>query len=263
MTQKPFILLTNDDGIDAPGLRALCSAVATVARVEVVAPDGQRSAAGHSISVLKDMKYRTVDVNGAQSGHALSGTPADCVKLAVAHLFKDKPDIIISGINPGANIGNSIHYSGTVAAAREGAMYGIPSIALSVGYIRRNPVIYFETAAQFALQLIEMVLKNGLPPRTILNVNVPNLPFEQINGVVITRQGNCVYVDEMESLHENGMVHTFRNVGAKSIPSEEGEDYDDLVLAEGKISITPMHYDLTHHEFLDDLRKWIDTSSHE
>jgi 5'-nucleotidase len=260
MTARPLILLTNDDGIEAPGLSALREAMARIADVEVVAPTEQCSAASHALSVLKDMSYRRIELQGGGMGHSLTGMPADCVKLALTCLFERKPDLVISGINRGANVGNNILYSGTVAAALEAAMLGVPAIAVSLDWDRVAPTLHFETAAECAVRLVPLVVGRGLPCGVILNVNVPNLPAGEIRGVAVTRQGHGMFIDAMEASPggDGGAVEAYRNVGEIMIYTEEGEECDDRAVRDGKISITPLHYDLTRHDFRETLRGWLE-----
>jgi 5'-nucleotidase len=259
MTPPPFILLTNDDGIDSPGLAALHDAVAPLGRVEIVAPTIERSAASHAVSIRKDLSYRRVERDGAPWGHALDGTPADCVKLGLTGLFDRRPDIVLSGINPGANLGNNILYSGTVSAAREAAMYGVPAIAVSVQKRPQPPggELHFETAARFVVRLIPQVLEHGLPKGVLLNVNVPNLPPEEIAGVVASRQGRTTFIDEMQPQSLNGTTHAFSNIGTVILRSEPEElDCDDVVLTRKMISVSPLGFDLTHEGTRREIAAW-------
>jgi 5'-nucleotidase len=264
MAKRPLILLTNDDGIHAPGLRVLWEFARQLGDVEVVAPDTERSAVGHGVTILKDMTCHRIESDGQFWGYGLEGLPADCVKLGVTELFERKPDLVISGINPGANLGNNILYSGTVAAAREAAMQGVPAIAISV---RRGPYPgddpeagpRFENAGRFVLELAPKVLEHGLPPGVILNVNVPNIPEKEIGEVIISRQGHTRFVDFMEpsdALDGRGW-QMFNNVGKALLRSEPHlEENDDVVLGRGNISITPLQFDLTCEGFRNDLAGW-------
>ena len=250
------ILLTNDDGIDAPGIRALYEHVVKIAQVTVVAPVDERSAVGHAIS-LKDLALVERKSQGKTWGYGLErGTPADCVKFAVTHLMKEPPHLVLSGINRGQNTGNSILYSGTVAAAIEGTMFGIPSIAVSLAAL--SPLIpYFDYAARFTASLSRLILGRGLPEGVLLNVNVPNLREQEIQGIVISRQGKSMFEDFFKDQGKRNGLPSFRNVGGKMLSSPEGEDFDDLVLKQNKISITPLQYDLTHHKLRTELDRWI------
>jgi 5'-nucleotidase len=251
------ILISNDDGIDAPGLSALYDAVKGLGEVTVIAPVVERSAVGHAIS-FENLQLEKRLRDGKEWGYALDGTPADCVKLGITTVMKEKPHLVISGINRGANTGNSILYSGTVAAAMEGTMYGIPSMAVSLAARRQgHEHVDYSTAARFASRLAQCVLKKGLPAGVLLNVNIPHVPDDQIQGVVISRQGQSMYVDVFQSLGERAGIAAFKNIGDEMIPSPGGEDADDVVLQQNKISITPLHYDLTLHHFREELERWV------
>ncbi|GAB4312224.1 MAG: 5'/3'-nucleotidase SurE [Candidatus Sumerlaeia bacterium] len=257
--QPLHILVSNDDGIDAPGLAALVEALHSVGRVTVVAPARERSAVGHAISVYNDlMLHKKYSEDGTLFGYALDGTPADCVKWAVTTLLRDDPaDLVVSGINWGQNIGNNIIYSGTVAAAREGAMFGIPSMAVSLSALR-SETPHFMTAAAFAAQLAPLLKEVHLPPGVLLNVNVPNLPRHQVQGIVVSRMGKAMFLDEFEIAGDKAEFVAVRNVGKRFLPTEGGaEDHDDQVLQANKISITPLQYDLTHHDYRRELERWL------
>lgn len=275
------VLLANDDGVEAPGLWALYQAVSRVADVTVVAPASERSAVGHSISVFNEVTLRRHLRNGRFWAYGLDGTPADCVKMALSTIMKDAPpDLVISGVNRGQNTGTSILYSGTVAAAREATMSGFPAIAVSLAVtaplagiepvgggkegpgsppprdLARTPEEY-AVAAEFAARLAGTVAARKLPKGTLLNVNVPMVPADQIAGVVVSKMGHSVFVDEFKVISESAEAVAYRNVGDKLIPSAEAGDWDDTVLHQKKISVSPLHYDLTHHEFLQQLRSWL------
>lgn len=255
----PTILLTNDDGYDAPGLGALHGAISKIAKVEVVAPETQCSAASHAVSVYRDMSYRRIEIRDGFQAHSLTGMPADCVKLALTRLLERKPDLVISGINRGANAGNDILYSGTVAAAIEAAMLGVPSFAVSLAWrSSHQETMHFGAAADFAAEVALLVMRQGLPKGTILNVNVPNLPKDEIKGIVVSRQGKGMYIDVMEPSITEGEISAFRNIGGDIIHSDSalGEDCDDIVVRDGFISVTPLHFDLTYHPFRETLREW-------
>jgi 5'-nucleotidase len=269
------VLLSNDDGVDAPGLAALYDAVSLVAETTVVAPASERSAVGHAISVYNNITLQTRERDGRVWAYAIDGTPADCVKMALTTIMKDAPpDLVISGVNRGQNTGTSILYSGTVAAALEATMAGFPAMAVSLAvhapfmgdpaglglpadsrHLARTPE-EFAYAARFAARLAQLVVKRGLPKGVLLNVNVPMLPAEKIAGVAISKMGHSVFVDEFKIVGETAGVVAYKNIGNQLIHSAEGDDWDDLVLRQRKISITPLHYDLTHHHFLEELRAW-------
>ncbi|MGB9692838.1 MAG: 5'/3'-nucleotidase SurE [Candidatus Sumerlaeaceae bacterium] len=270
------VLLTNDDGIEAPGLWALYEEFSKFADVTVVAPSAERSAVGHAITVFNEISLREHSREHGRQAYAVDGTPADCVKMALSVILKDSPpDIVISGINRGQNTGTSIIYSGTVAAAIEATMNGFKAIAVSLAIraanspensqqvgtlkdVARVPADY-SFAAKFTARLARIVVSRGLPPGVLLNVNIPALPEDKIKGVVVARMGQSVFVDEFKAVGERAGVIAYRNVGDRLIHSQEGEDWDDLVLREKKIAITPLHYDLTHHHFLEELKRWVES----
>jgi 5'-nucleotidase len=249
---EPSILITNDDGIFASGIYALKQAMESLGRVTVVAPLSEKSAVGHAITISDPLRVETVERNGSFFGYAVNGTPADCVKLAVAALCEQKPDLVVSGINLGPNTATNILYSGTVSAAAEGAMLGIPSLAVSVATFSKTA---FEPAARFIVKLAEEVLRRGLPEGTLLNVNVPAVPQEEIRGIRMTRQGKGGYTtafDKRNDLHNR----TYYWQGGKHNQLDFGLDVDDSAVMENYISVTPVHYDLTNHAFLKDLQAW-------
>lgn len=275
------ILIANDDGVDAPGIWALYKEISKIADTTVVAPASERSAVGHAISVYNEITLRRHIREEAPWAYGIDGTPADCVKMALTTIMKDSPpDLVISGINRGQNTGTSILYSGTVAAALEATMSGIPALAVSLAVLTpfqgeklsstpdsavelafnrtlaRTPED-FAVAARFAARLAGTVQKRGLPKGVLLNVNVPFVPENQLRGVVVSKMGHSVFVDEFQVVNEVGGVIAYRNIGDRLIPSTAGDDWDDLVLRENKVSITPLHYDLTHHHFVEELRKWM------
>lgn len=241
MTQ-PLILATNDDGIGAPGLLALVEALSTVGEVVVFAPDRQQSAVGHCVSL-----HRPLRVTRLRDGwHMVDGTPTDCVMLAVRRLLGRKPDLVVSGVNAGANLGDDVTYSGTVAGAYEGMLLGMPAFAVST--VAYKPV-HFETAARFAEKLARYILANGLPEETALNVNVPDLPYGQLEGVAVTRMGRRNYQDEIVERHDpRGQLYYWIGGAAPTHYPEEGTDF--AAIEKKMISVTPLHRDLTNHAAL-------------
>ncbi len=263
MKKKIKILISNDDGIDAPGLNELRDALEKVGEVTVVAPSSEKSAASHCISINKHMKCKEKFVNGKLIGWTFDGTPVDCVKFAVTFLMKDNlPDIVVSGINRGQNTSNNIIYSGTVAAALEGAVLGIPAIAVSLNS-RSEDRSDYKFAAKFIGEIIPHVVKKGLPNGTILNINIPSLPENEIKGIEITKQGQGCFIDlfikaDEGSRKSNEDEIIVKNIGMEMKFSEEPDENDDRVLFhKNKISITPLHYDFTCHSLRKDLKKWI------
>jgi len=245
--RRPKILLVNDDGAEAPGLWALFGQIATIADPVVVAPAREQSARGHAITVRRDMALEELRHRGRKVGYQLGGTPADCVKLALAHLYRGRISMVISGINWGANVGHNILYSGTVGAALEGAMYGLPAIAVSLRDDLEPPP-HFDAAARVARRLAEDILQHGLPAGVILNVNVPNLPLRDMAGTAITRQGQESYIDLFVIRRSADGSRHCANLGGQRLPSRSSEHaLDDLELNKRLISITPLHFDLTSH----------------
>ncbi|MCX8036021.1 MAG: 5'/3'-nucleotidase SurE [Candidatus Sumerlaeia bacterium] len=255
MTPKPKILLTNDDGADAPGLWALFKEIAAIAEPIIVAPVSERSASGHAITVRRPMALSEIQRDGRRVGFRLDGTPADCVKLAVTYLYPNQLAMVISGINWGANVGNNVIYSGTVAAAIEAAMFGLPSMAVSLRD-EAAPPVHFETAARVARRLALDLLANPLPRGTTLNVNVPNLPLRKIAGFRVARQGTEIYTDHFVAQQDpDGKVHV-SNLGDQRLPTaSRDQHYDDHALADRRISLTPLHYNLTHHAAIETLQE--------
>lgn len=239
---RPLILVTNDDGIRAPGIRLLAEALASVGRVEVYAPEGQQSAVGHSVSLHKPLR-----VNQLEPGwHMVDGTPTDCVMLAVRRLLGERPDLVVSGVNAGANLGDDVTYSGTVAGAYEGMLLGIPAIAVSdVSY---RPV-HLGTAAQVGAQVARYVLQHGLPEDTTLSVNVPDVPYEQLKGLAVTRMGRRNYADEIVRREDpRGGVYYWIGGDEPAHITEAGTDFE--AIEQGKVSVTPLQRDVTHHAVL-------------
>ena len=246
------VLLTNDDGIYARGLSALYSRFAINHRVVVVAPDRERSAIGHAITLNQPLRATKISSNGAFSGYAVNGTPADCIKLAMLELLPTRPDVVVAGINPGANVGANLNYSGTVAAAKEAALCGTIGIAVS---IKGSRIKCYDDAARFVARLGETVFKKGLPFGTFLNVNMPNLPLKAIAGVQISRQGVEIlneYVDKRMDPRNRSYYWQGRDM------QSFGEDcrIDGAALNQNFISITPVKCDMTDYRTLEDLAEW-------
>lgn len=241
---RPFFLLTNDDGIDAPGMAALRRAVAPVADALAVAPLVEQSGQGHAVSLRKDLLVEPRGPHESPWGWAVNGTPSDCVKMGFTRLLDRRPDLVVSGINAGINVGNSIYYSGTVAGAVEGVLFDCPAVALSMHTVgRREP--NWDTGSRVAEQVLRWVLRHPLPRRTVLNVNIPTIPYEDLKGFRTTCQGTSLYVDEYAETASGDGKRVFRNVGEKLIVSPEPGDADDLAVLEGYVSITPLRLDMT------------------
>ncbi|MEE8400373.1 MAG: 5'/3'-nucleotidase SurE [Desulfobacterales bacterium] len=246
------LLLTNDDGIYAEGLWALHHAFSPNHRVTVVAPDRERSGVGHGITLSSPLRHTLVTANGGDRGHAVNGTPADCVKLGILEILEEKPDLVVSGINPGANMGVNLNYSGTVAAAREATLYGIPAIAAS---IRGRDVGNYPAATHFLKILAEKVLSQGLPFGTFLNVNIPDLPVADIQGVTISRQGISRLSAPLEK-RIDPWSRTYYWQGADQAPDHHSPDVDGAVLEQDYISITPVRCDMTDYPMVECLKEW-------
>jgi 5'-nucleotidase len=251
-SKKPHILVSNDDGIDAAGIEALVTEMKKLGNVTVVAPDKQRSAVGHAITMNYPLRMSKYSKNGKFFGYAVEGTPADCIKLAVHSLLPEKPDIVVSGVNHGSNTAINIIYSGTVSAATEGTVLGIPSIAVSLTtYAEAN----FHTAAEFARKLARFVLQRGLPPSTLLNVNVPAIPKEKIRGAVVTRQGKTRWDDTFDLRLDPNNKEYYWLTGKLEV-IDTADDTDEIAVMNDYISITPIHYDLTDYAMLERIKGW-------
>ena len=246
------VLLTNDDGIFAKGIETLHLALRDRHEVTVVAPETEQSAVGHAITFLDPLRVKAVSRNGVFFGWAVNGTPADCVKLAVRELMHPGPEVVVSGINLGANVGVNVIYSGTVSAATEGAMMGLPSLAVSLEYAEDPD---FSPAARVGRHMLALIEARGLPRGISLNVNVPHLPEARIKGVRVTRQGRSMPLETYERRIDprNRAYYWLR--GAFQTP-ETHADSDVLALSEGYVSVTPLRYDLTDDGALSGLSGW-------
>ncbi len=251
MTQKT-ILVTNDDGIYAEGIYWLWKAVKDFGDIIVVAPDTEKSAVGHAITISNPLRTNRVKRSGGFSGFAVNGTPADCVKITVKSILDSPPDLVVSGINLGANVGNNVIYSGTVSAATEGTILGIPSIAVSID--SHHPCD-FTPAMDITKATITQVLKNGLPKGTLLNINVPDRPKNEIKGIKITRQGNSFFKDRFEK-REDPRGNVYYWMTGQMTDNDEPGNTDNQAIKDNFISVTPIHYQLTNDSFLDELKNW-------
>lgn len=250
--RRPEILVSNDDGIDAPGIFALYQQLRRIGRVTVVAPDKQQSAVGHAITMNSPLRVRKISKRGRFFGYAVEGTPADAVKLAVRALLKRKPDLLVSGINHGANTAISIIYSGTVSAATEGTILGIPSIAVSLTTYGPPD---FRYAAKCARQLARLVLQRGLPPGTLLNVNVPPVRAQQIRGIKLTRQSRATWDDTFDARRDPANKEYYWLTGVlKNVRTER--DSDQWAIENKYVSVTPIQYDLTDYPMLNSMQSW-------
>jgi 5'-nucleotidase len=226
--------------------------MAELGEVTIVAPDAERSAVGHAITTLTPLRVKEVTLEGGIVGHAVNGTPADSVKLAIGAILKAPPDLVVSGINLGPNTATNIIYSGTVSAATEARILGIPSMAVSLGTFN-DPI--WETGATFARRLAAEVIARGLPDRVLLNVNVPNLPLAEVKGVRVTRQGDSAYEERYDVRSDPRAVPYYWSAGRYRM-SDVDEDTDALALDQGYVSVTPVCFDLTAYDFLPTLSGW-------
>ncbi|MEI7528541.1 MAG: 5'/3'-nucleotidase SurE [Elusimicrobiota bacterium] len=246
------ILITNDDGIYAEGIYALATALKKLGNVTVVAPDTQRSAVGHAITITDPLRVVPANRNGKFFGYAASGTPADCVKLGIKAIMNKRPDLVVSGINLGGNLGYNILYSGTVSGATEGALLGIPSIAISLNTFVKPD---FAAAAAFAVKLAAGMKKRRLPPGTLLNVNLPNIPRAKIKGVRITNQSRTSFNDWFDK-RTDPHGQTYYWMTGDFIPKDKDSASDLNAVNAGYISVTPIQFDLTDFKFIPELENW-------
>ncbi len=249
MTEKPKILVTNDDGIYSEGILVLAKALREIGDVLVVAPDRERSAIAHSLTLHRPLRVEKVKRNF----YAVDGTPADCVYLGVKVICPRRPGLIVSGINKGGNLGDDVTYSGTVSAAFEGTLLRIPSFAVS---LVSGSNFKFKAAARFAVRVAGRVLKTGLPKGIFLNINVPNLDEESIRSYKITRQGRWVQNGSgvIEKVDPRGKKYYWIGTGQLVFEKKGGTDFE--AVSNSFISITPLHLDLTHYPSMRKLRKW-------
>ena len=247
--KRPLILVSNDDGVHAEGLVTLTRSLKKMGRVVVVAPDQQRSAASHSITLHRPLRINQI----GKDIYAIDGTPTDCIVLAVREILNAAPDLIVSGINHGPNLGDDVHYSGTVSAAFEGGMLGIPSIAIS---LVSNGKRDFKPAANFAVKIARKVLHEGLPPGVILNINVPNVNSHNIKGYLFTFQGKRRYRGVIEEkLDPRGKKYYWIG-GSPKANYEDIKGSDCSAIMHGRISITPLRVDLTDRTVLEWIKDW-------
>ncbi|AZU47152.1 TPA: 5'/3'-nucleotidase SurE [Aeromonas hydrophila] len=243
------ILVSNDDGVHAEGIRALSEALAACGEVIVVAPDRNRSGASHSLTLEVPLRVTRIAETGY---HAVKGTPTDCVHLAVNELVRPEPDMVVAGINHGANLGDDVIYSGTVAAATEGRHLGFPSLAISL--VGKT---HFATAAHYAAQLVKGMMVHPLPADQILNVNVPDLPLDQIKGIRVTRLGNR-HRAESVICSEDPRGQSIYWIGPPGSQQDAGEGTDFAAIEQGYVSITPLTIDMTAYSSLAGLGAWLD-----
>lgn len=246
------VLITNDDGIYAEGLKVLIRELRKIAEVTVVAPDRERSAIGHSLTCFEPLRVQKIKVYKKCQIYSSTGTPSDCIILALYDILSVQPDLIISGINRGGNLGNDIIYSGTVAAVVEGLLHEIPGFAISLVAYEN---CYYDFAARFACKLAQVLMVKQLPEKTLLNVNVPNIKEEKIRGVEITYQGQSIYRNKLEKrIDPRGQVYYWIGGDKPQGRLEDGSDFKAIV--ENKVAITPLQLDLTNYRLINELKGW-------
>ena len=250
--RKPLILVTNDDGITAPGIRKLVEFMNEIGEVVVVAPDSPQSGKGHAITINSTLMVEEIKMEGAQRDFACSGTPVDCVKLALDKVLTRRPDLVVSGINHGANSSINVIYSGTMSAAVEAGVEGIPAIGFSL--LDFSFEADFDQAKEFIQEIVLKTLKNPMPKGIVLNVNIPKLKKEEIKGIKICRQAQAKWEENFdERVNPQGKKYYWLTGYFNNM--DEGEDTDETALMNGYISSVPVKFDLTGYEYIDTLRE--------
>jgi 5'-nucleotidase len=249
------ILVTNDDGITAPGLLALVKEMKSIGPVSVLAPDHNWSASGHVKTMHRPLRVKETQLADGTPAWASDGAPSDCVALGLLGFIPEKIDLVVSGINPNANIGHDVTYSGTVTAAMEAAIGGVPGIAFSLDAPEYNQdKLDYAPAARIARRIVTTIVNNGMVSHILLNVNIPYLPYEQIKGILLTRQGLRVYRDRLDQrLDPRGRAYYWIGGDAPTAIPDEGTDFG--ALERGYVSVTPLHLDLTDFQSFDVLNK--------
>lgn len=254
MKKKPLILVTNDDGISAPGIRALIAVMKELGDVVVVAPDSPQSATGHAITINNTLYINKIDIDpDVEKEYSCSGTPVDCVKFAVNEILDRKPDLCVSGVNHGSNSSINVIYSGTLSAAVEAGIEGIPAIGFSLLDYDWNAD--FEPAKPFIRKIAIEVLENGLPEGVILNVNFPKLSATEIKGIKICRQAKATWIERFDK-RKNPQGREYYWLTGEFVNMDKGEDTDEWALENGFISIVPVQFDLTAYHAMQSLNTW-------
>ena len=247
------IMVTNDDGYDAPGILALALAMSELGDVQAAAPGSNQSASGHKKTLYQDIHYDRMAIGGGIPTLVVSGSPADCIAVAMLGLVEQRPDIVVSGINRGENMGQDLTYSGTVTAALEAAIHGLPAIAVSLADHEADCLEDYRVAARAAALIVKQVLRQGLPPFTILNVNVPKAArMEDLRGIRLTRQGIRIYRDRLRSVGAG----TVRVEGESPAGHTDEIGTDVWAVHRQYVSVTPVHLDMTAHQFMANLEAW-------
>ena len=255
MSKRPLILVTNDDGISAPGIRTLISAMNEIGDVVVVAPGSPQSAMGHAITINSTLHCNSIKIDdGPQIEYSCSGTPADCVKLGINEILDRKPDICVSGINHGSNSSINVIYSGTMSAAVEASVEGVPAIGFSL--LDYNWNADFSQIREHVIKITKKALKEGIPKGNALNVNFPKLKKEEIKGIKVCRQANAYWIEKFDK-RTNPQGREYYWLTGEFINTDKGIDSDEWALENGYISIVPIKFDMTDHDNISKLRNWI------
>ena len=255
MSKRPLILVTNDDGISAPGIRTLISAMNEIGDVVVVAPDSPQSAMGHAITINSTLYCNSIKIDdGPQIEYSCSGTPADCVKLGINEILDRKPDICVSGINHGSNSSINVIYSGTMSAAVEASVEGVPAIGFSL--LDYNWNADFSQIREHVIKITKKAIKEGIPKGNALNVNFPKLKKEEIKGIKVCRQANAYWIEKFDK-RTNPQGREYYWLTGEFINKDKGSDSDEWALENGYISIVPIKFDMTDHDNISKLRNWI------
>lgn len=249
------ILVTNDDGVTEPGLMALVKAMRDIGKVTILGPDRNWSGGGHVKTLHRPLRVWEVNLEDGTTAYASDGSPSDCVALALLGYIEEPIQLVVSGINPYANLGHDVTYSGTVTAAMEAVIFGVPGIAVSLASNDDQPRFYFETAATAATSVVKTVLSRGLLPDMLLNINVPNLSADELCGYSVTRQGMRVYRAELER-RLDPRDRPYYWIGGPMPEGIPDEGTDIGAIAEGFVSITPLHLDLTEYRRAEQLKQW-------
>jgi 5'-nucleotidase len=252
--KKPLILVTNDDGISAPGIRALIAIMSEIGEVVVVAPDKPQSAMGHAITINSTLYLNKISKENALiTEYTCSGTPVDCVKLAVNEILKQKPDLCVSGINHGSNSSINVIYSGTMSAAVEAGIEGIPAIGFSLLDYDWNAD--FESSKSFIKKIVLETLEKGLPEGVVLNVNIPKLKENEIKGIKICRQAKAIWEEKFDK-RQTPYGKDYYWLTGEFVNQDKGEDTDEFALSKSYISVVPVQFDLTAHHTIQQLNTW-------
>ena len=253
-SKKPVILVTNDDGITAPGLRALVEVMQMLGEVVVVAPDSPQSGMGHAITINSTLRIHKVKIYDVKEEYSCTGTPVDCVKIAVNKILHRKPDLCVSGINHGSNMSINVIYSGTMSAAVEGAIEGIPSIGFSLCDYSIDAD--FTAAKKVVKTIAENVLKNGLPKDVCLNVNIPKLKYDELKGIKVCRQARANWIEELDERHDPSGKPYFWLTGKFDNFDLGKKDTDVWALENNYVSVVPTQFDMTAHPAIKTIGKW-------